>query len=244
MSREADYLAGYDPSRFPALLTTVDMAIFCIRDGKLHVLLVQRASFPARGEWTLPGGFVDPTGDINLEATAGRKLTEKTGVMTPYLEQVCSVGNSTRDPRGWSITVLYFALIDQAAVAPGNADVEAVQWVPLEEALDQTLAFDHCELLRRATRRLRAKARYSALPLKLLPSQFTLAELQQVFEVLLGAKLERKSFRRRILSANLLEETGRLQPTSRRPAMVYRLIREVDEDFAFPGLIHSKPSEL
>lgn len=243
MPTEADYLSRYDASRFRAPLATVDMAIFCVHEDRLHVLLVRRASFPARGEWALPGGFVDVGIDPDIDATAARKLVEKTGVDSPYLEQVATVGNANRDPRGWALTVLYFALIDHAALAPASAGVEEAGWVPLDDAMKRTLAFDHHALLVQATRRLRAKARYSALPLKLLPPEFTLAELQHVFELLLGARLESKSFRRRILSADLIAETGRMQPTARRPARIYRLVSEIGEDFTFPGLIHTKPPD-
>lgn len=244
MSTEADYLASYDASHYKAPLSTVDMAIFCIQDEALHVLLVRRAAHPAKGEWSLPGGFPDLKADPDLDATAFRKLQEKTGLRSPYLEQVATVGGARRDPRGWALTVLYFALVDHAALAPQSTQVETAAWVPLDAALKRDLAFDHHDLLVLATRRLRSKARYSALPLGFMPSEFTITELQRVFEILLGTELERKSFRRRILSADLLQETGRMQPTARRPAKVYRLARPVEEDFTFPGLIHSKPPDI
>ncbi len=244
MSKEEEYLASYDASKFDAPLATVDMAIYCVHAEKLHVLLVKRAAFPAKGEWALPGGFIDIKSDADVDASAARKLAAKTGISTSYLEQVCSVGRADRDPRGWALTVLYFALIDHAALAPDEASVEQAEWVPLEDALSRKLAFDHHDLLMRATQRLRGKARYSALPLKLMPAEFTLAELQHVFEILLGTDLESKSFRRRILSSELIEETGNLRPTARRPAMLYRLKGEIEEDFAFPGLIHAKPAAL
>jgi 8-oxo-dGTP diphosphatase len=241
MPTEADYLARYDARDFDAPLATVDMAIFCIRDDALHVLLVKRNGFPAKGEWALPGGFIDLNADAAIEDAAFRKLEEKTGVRSPYLEQVLTVGNGQRDPRGWALTILYFALIDHAALAPASEQVEEARWVRLDLALDRKLAFDHHDLLVQATRRLRAKARYSALPVGLMPPEFTLSELQRVFEILLDAELERKAFRRRILDADLLEETGGMQKTARRPAKLYRLARALDESFTFPGLIHSKP---
>ncbi|MBO6796960.1 NUDIX domain-containing protein [Maricaulis sp.] len=241
---ERKFLDAYDASAFAGPLATVDMAIFCIREDALHVLLIKRGNHPDKGRWALPGGFVDTSRDADTHATALRKLSEKTGVKTPYLEQVVTVGGADRDPRGWALTVLYFALIDHAALSPANENVEEAEWVEVHEALERELAFDHRELLTRAARRLAYKARYSALPLRLLPAEFTLVETQRVFEILLGARLEKKSFRRRILAADIVEETGQTRPSARRPAQLYRLTREIEEDFAFPGLIHTKPALL
>lgn len=241
---ERKFLEAYDASKFAGPLATVDMAIFCIRDDALHVLLIKRGNHPDKGRWALPGGFVDTRRDADTHATALRKLSEKTGIATPYLEQVVTVGGSKRDPRGWALTVLYFALIDHAALNPDSDNVEDAEWVDVHEALTRDLAFDHRDLLTRAARRLADKARYSALPLKLLPAEFTLVETQRVFEILLGAPLEKKSFRRRILAADIVEETGRTRPSARRPAQLYRLTRDIQEDFAFPGLIHTKPALL
>ncbi len=109
---EQEFLASYDRRDYDAPLLTVDMAIFSVFNGQLQVLLIKRPNFPAKDQWALPGGFADLTHDQDLMATAYRKLVEKTGISSPYLEQVASVGNAKRDPRGWAVTILYFALID------------------------------------------------------------------------------------------------------------------------------------
>lgn len=242
---EDEYLKTYQLSDYAVPLSTVDTVIFCVLDGNLHVLLVSRAEHPDKGKWALPGGFVDLSEDIDTDATAFRKLQEKTGLASPYLEQVCSVGNASRDKRGWALTVLYFALVTHVSLKeqPSQA-IEHAKWVPLTRALELDLAFDHNKLLALATNRLRSKTRYSALPLQLMPTQFTLSELQDMFEIILGASLERKSFRRRFIASGLLEETGTLKPTSRRPAALYRRKQEMRGDYIFPGLLDAKPDLL
>jgi 8-oxo-dGTP diphosphatase len=220
---EQQFLRRYDRREFLAPLTTVDMAIFSIIDGQLKVLLVERSNFPAKGELALPGGFVDEVRDADLLETAHRKLTEKTGIESPYLEQVATIGTSTRDPRGWSVTILHFALIDSSAVVSTAASVaEVSKWVSVEEASNFNLAFDHTDLLAMAIDRLRSKTRYTALPLALMSETFTLTELQTVFEVILEVMLEKKSFRRRLLDSGLIEETGIFQHGTHRPAALFR----------------------
>ena len=229
---EAEFLAAYDRREYLAPLTTVDMAIFAIIDNQLQVLLVERANYPAKGQLALPGGFIDEVNDLDISATAHRKLTEKTGIASPYLEQVETIGNAVRDPRGWSVTMLHFALIDYAAVSV-NQGTEPYRWIPVVEALAAPLAFDHGLLLTKALDRLRSKTRYTALPIRLMPMEFTLSELQRVFETVLGSTLEKKSFRRRVLDANIVTEVGEARVTGHRPAALYR-IDKLPDDFAFP----------
>jgi 8-oxo-dGTP diphosphatase len=229
---EKEFLATYDRREFLAPLTTVDMAIFAIIENQLHVLLVERSNFPAKGQLALPGGFIDERSDPDIAATAHRKLVEKTGVASPYLEQVETIGNATRDPRGWSVTILHFALIDHTLAKPSTGN-EIARWVPVTEAINATLAFDHLLLLNKALDRLRNKTRYTALPLRLMPAEFTLSELQHVFEIVLGTTLEKKSFRRRVLDANIVNEVGEQRTTGARPAALFR-VGELPTDFTFP----------
>lgn len=225
---EKTFLAQYNIHNFDVPLSSVDMSIFAIIDQKLHVLLTNRPGHPCKGMWSLPGGFVDLKKDQTLDDTAHRKLTEKTGVKSPYLEQVCSKGGSSRDPRGWSITVLYFALIDFQKV-----DLQEGKWIDVDEALTRILAFDHVDLLRLSLDRLRSKARYTALPIALMPRDFTLTELQTVFEIILGRKLPLKSFRRRLMTAEVLIPTSRSKIAGKRPAQIYNA-KGVSRDFSFP----------
>jgi len=237
---EAEFLKAYNPKDFDAPLCTVDMAIFAVEGGALKILLVKREEHPHKGRWALPGGFADLKNDKAIEGTAYRKLAEKTGIKTPYLEQVEGIGNASRDPRGWSVTLLYFALVDYEALKEaGDLDTgaETSEWVALEEALQRDLAFDHALLLRKAVNRLRAKTRYTALPISLMPETFTFTELQTMYELILGRSLQKKSFRRRLEASGILVETGEMRATARRPAAVYRRAEGVKADYVFPGVL-------
>lgn len=208
---------------FPRPLTTVDLAIFAIRDDSLQVLLMRRPAGegePFPSAWALPGGFVDIAKDRDLAACAARKLREKTGVTSPYLEQLGSWGSATRDPRGWSATHAYFALIPEAA---GQLSADA-RWFPLLGGrLREKLAFDHGEILATAIQRLRNKVEYTSLPAYLMPQEFTLPDLQRVYEIVLDRPLEKSAFRTRILSADMIEPVAKMRRGPNRPAQLYRL---------------------
>jgi 8-oxo-dGTP diphosphatase len=215
---------------FDRPLSTVDVVIFTVQDATLHVLLVRRHSDPDDpfpGQWSLPGGFIDTARDRDLEACALRKLQEKTGVAAPYLEQLGSWGNAERDPRGWSTTHVYFALISSADLdlTPGGNAADS-RWFSVDgHAIGQPLAFDHAILLKAAITRLRAKVEYTSLPAFLMPDEFTLTELQQTYETILARDLEKKAFRTRLLAADLLEPVPRMKSGANRPAQLYRLQR-------------------
>ena len=221
---EKEFLKAYNIHDYDVPLTSVDMAIFTVIDEELQVLLVKRAEFPAKGKWALPGGFIDLKQDKALADTARRKLEAKTGVKTPYLEQVSSFGSCDRDPRGWAVTVAYMALISAESVQlEADKSSEEVKWVPVFQLNKlKPLAFDHNEIFEACYQRLKSKVQYTSLPVNLLPEEFTLSELQNTFEIILDTSVEKKSFRRRILDADILEETGGLRTGSNRPAKLYR----------------------
>ena len=167
---------------FERPLVTVDLAIFCVLEETLKVLLVQRprvADEPFPGEWALPGGFIDVAIDASLEACALRKLREKTGVKAPYLEQLASWGDAERDPRGWSATHAYFALIDATRPEARLEESNAAQWMAAGAPITRRMAFDHARILATALARLRGKVEYTSLPAFLLAEPFTLPQLQQ-----------------------------------------------------------------
>jgi 8-oxo-dGTP diphosphatase len=214
---------------FPRPYTTVDVLIFTVIDDVLKVLLVQRPSGtddPFPGVWALPGGFVDVDLDADLEACALRKLSEKTGVATPYLEQLGSWGGATRDPRGWSATHAYFALMpaDGVTLSKG-ANAADVAWFTVDDALlaKKKLAFDHAQILRAGVARLRGKVEYTSLPAWLLKEPFTLPQLQRAYEVVLGRPVDKSGFRTRMMAADFLVEAGVVESDSNRPPMGYRL---------------------
>lgn len=220
---EPEFLKSYDPSAFRRPNASVDCVIYTIFDKALHVLLVKRAEHPYLGKWSLVGGYVDIDNDHNLEDTAKRKLLEKTAVRTPYLEQAFTIGGRKRDPRNWSITTVYFALLpfDAISLSAGEGATD-IKWSKIgDEKVGEPLAFDHADILKRCTQRLRNKVLYTSLPLYLMPKEFTLSELQKVYEIVLDQIIDSKSFRRRILSAKLLEETNKLNRDTKRPAQIY-----------------------
>lgn len=228
---ENEFLSSYNIHDFDVPLCTVDMAIFSLINGQLNVLLVFREDHPCKGYWALPGGFIDLKRDQSTEAAAHRKLTEKTGLSSSYLEQVETIGSPNRDPRGWSMTVLYFALVDITRVKLSDIGMQS-KWVPVSDIANQVLAFDHAALINKGVERLRSKATYTALPIELMPSEFTLTELQHVFEMILGREFQAKAFRNRVLSAAMVEETGGSKISGKRPAKLYRSTK-IDRDTYF-----------
>ena len=228
---EKEFLENYDIHEFDVPLCTVDMAVFSLIDNELNVLLVYRDEHPCKERWALPGGFIDLKKDKSPEAAAHRKLKEKTGLSSAYLEQVETIGSPKRDARGWSLTVLYFALVDITRVKLPETGKKSV-WTPVSELKPRSLAFDHGKLIDVAMNRLRAKATYTALPIELMPSEFTLTELQHVFEMILGRELQAKAFRNRVMSANMVEETGDSKISGKRPAKLYRSTK-ADRDTYF-----------
>jgi 8-oxo-dGTP diphosphatase len=215
---------------FQRPISSVDVAVFAIRDDGLHVLLVRRgaeAGEPFPGMWALPGGFVDVETDKTLLDCATRKLREKTGVASPYLEQLGTWGSAARDPRGWSTTVAYFALMPAKPVTLARgANAADVQWFPIAGGRVKTrLAFDHDEILAAAISRLRNKVEYTSLPVYLMPAEFTLPELQRVYEVVLDRPLEKSAFRTRMLAADVVEPIAKTRKGPNRPARLYRLKR-------------------
>lgn len=214
--------------------TTVDVVIFTLRNDALEVLLVQRpadADEPFPGRWALPGGFVDIERDVDLLACARRKLHEKTGVASPYLEQLGSWGSAARDPRGWSATHAYFALIPEHDLhgtkliqLTKGANAADVGWTKVDTLLPRTrLAFDHAQILQAAVERLRSKVEYTSLPAFLLNEPFTLPQLQRTYEAVLGRAVDKSGFRTRMLAADFLDEAGVIESDANRPPMGYRL---------------------
>ncbi len=213
----------YDYPR-PAL--TVDCVIFGLDESsKLKVLLIRRGHDPFEGYWALPGGFVDM--HETLEAAALRELWEETGVRDVFIEQLYTFGDPARDPRGRVVSVAYFALVNLAEhpVRPAS-DASMVQWFETDNL--PALAFDHADILQTAIERLRAKVRYQPIGFELLPEQFTLTQLQKLYETILGVKesLNKRNFRTRILKMGVLRETGKQQGVAHRPAILYSFDKE------------------
>jgi ADP-ribose pyrophosphatase YjhB (NUDIX family) len=215
-----------DERTYPRPITTVDLAIFALAEEGLEVLTVQRLAEPFAGHWALPGGWIHVDEDDDLEAAARRILASKTGVRTPYLEQLQTFGTSARDPRGWTISVAYVALLSEDdARECKSANRSDVIWRKLDgKGVATPLAFDHAHILMAALSRVRSKVEYSTLPVHLLPSAFTLGELQSVYERILGRKLDKSAFRKRVAEADFAEPiAGEMRRASNRPAQLFRI---------------------
>jgi len=216
----------YDASKYDRPSVTVDVVMMSLRQRDLQVLLVKRRSWPYEDMWAIPGGFVNI--DESLENAAKRELQEETGVQDVYLEQLYTFGDPGRDPRTRVITVVYFALLDSERLQVRAADDAVdVGWFSVYNL--PSLAFDHAKILEYALNRLRGKLDYTPIAFNLLPEQFTLHELQRVYEIILHRKLDKRNFRKKILSTDILEDTGeKKMEGTHRPARLYRFNRAVE----------------
>jgi 8-oxo-dGTP diphosphatase len=221
-----DTAATYDVTRYERPSVTVDVVIFSILDEELKVLLIKRKAWPYEGMWAIPGGFVKM--DESLETAAYRELAEETGVTSEqvYLEQLYTFGNPQRDPRSRVITVAYFALVSADKINPQAAsDAEDVGWFSVYKS--PPLAFDHTDILDYALTRLRYKIEYSAAGFQLLPEKFTLRELQDAYEIILGDKLDKGNFRSKLRKTQVVEMVDGYRDTGGRPARLYRFKEDV-----------------
>ena len=204
----------------PRPAVTVDVVILTMVEGDLRVWLVRRTHWPFAGQWAIPGRFIAM--DEGLEDAAQRELQAETHLQDIYLEQLYTFGEPGRDPRTRVITVVYYALIDAARlhVRPAG-DGDQAAWFRLQAL--PTLAFDHEQILAYTVGRLRGKLEYTNIGFQLLAPHFTLSELQEVYEAILGRQLDKRNFRRKILSSPILVDTGELKMEgSHRPARLYR----------------------
>jgi len=238
---DREYLARYDASRFERPSVAVDVVLLTTAGSQLQTLLVRRQEPPAKGLWSLPGGFVDVR--ESLDVAAERVLRLKAGLTDVFLEQLYTFGDPARDPRTRVISVAYYALVPdqrlktsdgsspiERALAkielPATAGSAACPIVKLADGTRIRLAFDHETILATAVRRLRGKLAYVPLGFELLPPTFTLRQLQIVHEAILGRRLNKDAFRRRVLASGLLRPTGRRQEdVDHRPAELYRVSR-------------------
>jgi 8-oxo-dGTP diphosphatase len=224
---------NYDPSRYERPSVTVDVVIFTLLERGLNVLLVRRKRWPHEGQWAIPGGFVNMA--EGLEQAARRELEEETGVRDVYLEQLYTFGEPGRDPRTRVISVAYFALVraDKQKLRVSEESMD-VCWFPVER-LPGPLAFDHDAILATALNRLRSKLEYTTLAFQLLPEVFSIMELKEVYEQILGEEeLDKGNFYRKIKDANILEDTGMRREGRGRPTALYRFRRNRgDEQFVF-----------
>lgn len=241
---EAEFLAAYKARAYPRPSVTVDLVIFTVLHGVLHVLLIVRGGHPFRGCQAFPGGFVDAGDDEqdqgeDLDEAAHRELEEETGLPrgSCHLEQLYTFGKAYRDPRTRTITVAYLALV-RSSLAPlvrAQDDAAEAGWTPVQELLDALdagttkLAFDHADILRMAVQRLRGKIDYTSIAFDLVPDTFSAGDLRQVYEAVKGrsynAKTFHSKFRRMITDGVILPVPGS-QVTGGRRAAMFRFNRQ------------------
>ncbi|MFJ8767203.1 NUDIX hydrolase [Streptomyces clavifer] len=218
---------GYDPHAFVPFAVTVDLAVFTVREGRLHVLLVERGEAPYRGRWALPGGFVLPR--ESAEEAARRELAEETGltrnsVCALHLEQLRTYSDPDRDPRMRVVSVAYAALVPDLPEPRGGGDAARAQW--WEAGGTEPLAFDHDRILADAYDRIGGRLEYSCLATAFCPAEFTLGELQQVYETVWGVELDRPNFRRKVLTTpgfvQAVDGPPRRTGGRGKPAALYR----------------------
>ena len=200
---------------------TTDVVIFTIKNNKLQVLLVKRANEPFKGRWAIPGGFIRLS--ENLDNAALRILKEKTNVDNIYLEQLYTFGDPLRYPSSRVITCAYFALIrsDDIKLSFDNSQgITEVQWHEVYNL--PTLAFDHKEIIEYSIKRMRERLEFCPIAFQLLPEKFTLTELQKSYELILDMKLDKRNFRKKVLTGSILKELNEYTKVgSKRPARLY-----------------------
>lgn len=207
------------PKEFAHPYVTVDVLIFSINDDQLSTLLIRRSHPPFAQMFAIPGGFVQM--NETLDEAAVRVIKQKGHQNNLYLEQLYTFGSIQRDPRGRVVSVAYIALIPKDRIKNVADGTHVVKWFPVKKL--PPLAFDHKEILATAVERIKSKIGYSSIASGLLPAKFRLSELQKVYEIILDGPLDKRNFRKKMLSLNLLEPVGEMVAGGQhRPAMLYR----------------------
>ena len=217
-----------DHPTYPMPLVRLDLVIMAVLDGALSILLSHRKEAPYKGRWGLPGGVLRIDLDESLEAGAERVGLERLGLRVPNLQLVTAVGGAKRDPRApWAMSVVYRSLVGTALpVTPGKR-VQALEWRSWQSLADgPALAFDHARLIDHAVHATRQQIADLHYPAGWLPEAFTIPELQALSETVLGAAIDKVTFRRRLEAAGVLEPIeGAMRGGAHRPAQLYRLAR-------------------
>jgi 8-oxo-dGTP diphosphatase len=222
--------------KYPRPAVIVDIVVFTIIEEHLQVLLIERVNPPFQGEWALPGGFINM--EEPLEQAAYRELSEETGIIDVYLEQLHTYGQPDRDPRGRVISVAYYALTpsDNATKIKSGSDASNAIWFQIEKLPE--LAFDHRDIINYALMSLRYKLEYTAFAFELLSENFTLTELQKIYEIILGIELDKRNFCRRMLIHGIIEPTPHSRNNANQSARLYHFrpdaVAEIKAKWLFP----------
>lgn len=210
---------------------SVDCIIFGFDDGKLKILIGKRQMDPGRGEWSLYGGFV--SSDESVDEAASRTLYELTGLRNLYMRQVGAFGKVDRDPGERVVSIAYYALINVNDYEDDLLKEHGLQWVNIEEI--PQLYSDHNEMVQKARRMMQQKLATEPVGFRLLPSLFTLTQLQKLYEAVNGVELDKRNFRKHVKEMDFIEKTELIDKTSsKRGAFLYRFNKRVyNEDPTF-----------
>jgi 8-oxo-dGTP diphosphatase len=200
-------------------ILTVDAVLLTIVSNELHIALHKRENIPFQGHWALPGGYIRTDADDSAKAAVARVLREKLNVQSPFLEEFGTFSGPVRDPRGWSLTVVYYALVPTLSISP------KIKLFPVTQL--PNLPFDHAHIVNSVVDRVRNKAGYSSLPVHLCPPEFTIPELHATYEAVIGEKLNIANFRRKLDDLGVLEPIeGAVRTAGRsRPSQLYRVVK-------------------
>ncbi len=206
--------------QFPVIAS--DIVIFTVDKGILKTLLIQMKKQPFESFWAAPGGLVKV--NESVDQAAARILSEKTGLEKVYLEQLYTFGEIDRDPFGRVVSVAYFALISKEGLSlKTTSEYKDVSWFDAKKL--PKLAYDHQEIIAKAVACLKNKLEHSNIIYSLLPKEFTLSELQKIYEIILSKKFDKRNFRKKILSLHMLKKLSKKQTgQANRPAMLYSFV--------------------
>lgn len=211
-------MADNQEKKYKFAVIATDVVIFTVRGNVLQILLVKMKRAPFIGMWAAPGGLVKP--EESVDEAAKRHLEAQTGLKNVYIEQLYTFGEVDRDPFGRVVSVAYVALIPYNAEVKTGEEYSEIDWFPVRTL--PKLAYDHEEVIRYAVARLRAKLEYTNIVYSLLPKEFTLGELQSVYEIVRGRRLDKRNFRRKILSLGTIRKSPqKKQGAAHRPATLY-----------------------
>jgi len=230
-------MTGQDKSYqfdFFSIAFSVDNVIFGFDNSDLKVLLIKRSFDPFKGMWALPGDLVLP--DEDLRNAPKRVLKELTGLENVYLEQVKTFGKVNRHPRGRVVTVAYYSLVNINQVHPvADSFAQELKWHKLSEIND--LAFDHLEIMKTCLGRLQSQVKREPIGFELLPDKFTLSELQDLYEAILDKTLDKRNFRKKIMSLKVLRDNQEYQTgVAHRPAKLYAFDKAKFEEVKAEGI--------
>ena len=218
------------------IFLAVDPVVFGYQNNQLLILLIKQKYGLMKGKWVLPGGFVKD-GEGITDAVK-RELKEETGITVSYLEQLYTFGdNIDRDPRLRVVSIAYFALVNPKKLQlKPDTDAEEAQWFDVKEL--PKLGYDHNKIIQIGLERLKGKLTYQPIGFDLLEKEFPFSDLENLYRTILGKEIDRRNFRKKMLSFGLLQETHKIkQEGSGRPAKLFTFNKQKYNKLAKEGFV-------